>query len=151
MPQPSRVAVRSRVVAHALALRATRGPRVRPAAVRRILVAHHLLPGDTLMLTPLLARLRERYPDAAIAMTVRPALMALYAGRPYGAEALPFDPRNSQTLSVLLAERGFDLAFVPGDNRYSWLAASLDAATSWGRKKASYFRRPLLPPPAEIQ
>jgi ADP-heptose:LPS heptosyltransferase len=31
-------------------------------------------------------------------------------------------------LGELLAEQGFDLALVPGDNRYSWLAAALDAA-----------------------
>src|SRR4051812_18229992 len=125
----SRLAGRSRVVAHALALRVVRGPRVRPADVRRVLVAHHLLAGDTLMLTPLLARLRERYADARIAMTLRPGMAPLYAGRPYGVEALPFDPREDGTLSALLLDPGYDLAFVPGDNRYSWLAAALDS--SW--------------------
>jgi len=72
MAQPeSRLGIRSRVVAHALARRVAHGPRTRPGTVRRILVAHHLLAGDTLMLTPLLAKLRERHPEAHIAMTVR--------------------------------------------------------------------------------
>ena len=129
MPQEaSRFAVRSRVVTRALALRAARGPRLRPEAVRRVLVAHHLLAGDTLMLTALLAKARERYPEASIAMTVRPPIVPLYAGRPYGVQAKPFDPRDARTLDALLEEPGFDLALVPGDNRYSWLAASLDAA-----------------------
>src|SRR3954467_12842200 len=125
----TRFKVRSRVIAHALALRTIRGPRVRPGTVRWVLVAHNLLAGDTLMLAPLLAKARERYPEALIAMTVRPGLVPLYATRPYGADAFAFEPRDSETLNVLLADRGFDLALVPGDNRYSWLAAALDA--SW--------------------
>jgi ADP-heptose:LPS heptosyltransferase len=125
----SRFAVRARVVSHALALRLVRGPRQRPGEVRRALVAHHLLAGDTLMLTPLLAKLRAVYPAAEIAMTVRPSLAPLYAGRPYGVDVLPFDPRDAAALRELLeASNGYDLAIVPGDNRYSWLAAALDSA-----------------------
>jgi ADP-heptose:LPS heptosyltransferase len=130
MRPASRFGMRARVVGHALTLRLVRGPRQRPGEVRRVLIAHHLLAGDTFMLTPLLAKLRAVYPGAEIAMTMRPALARLYAGRPYGVHALPFDPRDAETLHELLdAGSGFDLALVPGDNRYSWLAAALDA--SW--------------------
>ncbi len=101
--------------------------RERPAAPRRILIAHHLLAGDVLMLTPLLAKLRERYPDADIAMTVRRAVAPLYLGRPYGVRALVYEPREASTLDALFDEPGFDLAFVPGDNRFSWLAAAAGA------------------------
>jgi ADP-heptose:LPS heptosyltransferase len=101
--------------------------RERPAAPRRVLIAHHLLAGDVLMLTPLLAKLRERHPDADIAMTVRRAVAPLYSGRPYGVRALVYEPRDASTLDALFAEPGFDLAFVPGDNRYSWLAAAAGA------------------------
>ncbi|MGH8704704.1 MAG: glycosyltransferase family 9 protein [Burkholderiales bacterium] len=101
--------------------------RRRPAAPQRILVAHHLLAGDVLMLTPLLAKLRERHPDADIAMTVRRALAPLYAGRPYGVRAIAYEPREASSLDALFDEPGFDLAFVPGDNRYSWLAAAAGA------------------------
>jgi len=129
MHAESRFGVRARVVGHALALRVVRGPRLRPGEVRRVLIAHHLLAGDTLMLTPLLAKLRAVHPRAEIAMTMRPALAPLYAGRPYDVQALPFDPRDPTTLRELLeGSHGFDLALVPGDNRYSWLAAALDAA-----------------------
>jgi ADP-heptose:LPS heptosyltransferase len=118
----SRFYNKAEVVARALAARATR-PRVRPTAVRRILIAHHLLLGDTLMLTPLVAKLRARHPDAEIAMTVPRAIAPLYATNPYGVRALPWDPRYANP--ALFAETGFDIAYVPGDNRYAWLAAAM--------------------------
>ncbi len=102
-------------------------PRERPVAPERILIAHHLLLGDTLMLTPLLAKLRERYPQAHIAMTIDRGIAPLYASRPYGVAPLIFDPRDARTLEPLLASGGFDLAYVPGDNRHAWLAAAAGA------------------------
>lgn len=124
----SRAGGRLRVLPRALARRFLRMQRrERSVAPRRILVAHHLLAGDVLMLTPLLAKLRERHPDADIAMTVRRAVAPLYSGRPYGVRALVYEPRESSTLDALFDEPGFDLAFVPGDNRYSWLAAAAGA------------------------
>lgn len=94
---------------------------------RRILVAHHLLLGDTMLLTPLLAKLRQRYPGAEIWMTVSPPFVSLYEGRPYGVRVLPYHPREVATLLPWLRLGGFDLALVPGDNRYSWLARALGA------------------------
>lgn len=125
---PSRLRGRVSIVARAATQAlCTAGGRRRPTAPRRILVAHHLLLGDTLMLTPLLAKLRERYAEAEIIMTVPRAFAPLYETRPYGVRALPFDPRDSRTLRALWPEAGFDLAIVPGDNRYSWLALALGA------------------------
>lgn len=98
-----------------------------PAVPRRILIAHHLLLGDTIMLTPLIAKCRARWPDAEIAMTCPIAYASLYEGRPYGVRALPYDPRDIGTLASLVAESGFDLALVPADNRLSWLACALNA------------------------
>ncbi len=121
----SRLAGRLRVAPRA-ALALLRG-RARPEAPRRILVAHHLLAGDVFMLAALLAKLRERHPGADIAMTVRPALVPFFTGRPYGVRAVTYDPRDARTLDALFAEPGFDLALVPGDNRYSWLAAAAGA------------------------
>jgi len=124
----SRVVPRLRTFARAVPRLAARSrSRVRPDAPRRILIAHHLLAGDTLMLAPLLAKLRAQYPDADIAMTVRKALASLYTGHPYGMRALVYDPRDPAVLEPLFAEDGFDLALVPGDNRYSWLALALGA------------------------
>jgi ADP-heptose:LPS heptosyltransferase len=101
--------------------------RERPAAPRRILIAQHLLAGDVLMLTPLIAKLREQHADADIALAVRRSVAPLYAGRPYGVRPLVYEPRESDTLRAFFDEPGFDLAFVPGDNRYSWLAAAAGA------------------------
>ena len=117
----SRFPGRTGVVVRALAQRGTR--RRAPLSPARILIAHHLLLGDTLMLTPLIKKLRERHPEADIAMTVPRAYGPLYQGRPYGVRVLPWDPR--QPAAHLYDEAPFDLAFVPGDNRYAWLAAAM--------------------------
>lgn len=122
-PRRSRFGGRVRVVARAIALR--RHPRSAPTLAQRILVAHHLLLGDTLMLSPLLKKLRERHPQAEIVTTVDPAIAPLYATRPWGVRALPYDPRGE--LGALFAEAPFDVAYVPGDNRYAWLAAAMRA------------------------
>lgn len=106
---------------------ATLGRRRPSDAPRRILVAHHLLLGDTLMLTPLLAKLRERHPAAEIVMTTPRRLLPLYEGRPYGVQAVAYDPRDPATLRALWRRGGYDLAIVPGDNRHAWLARALGA------------------------
>lgn len=103
------------------------GRRTRPDTVRRILIVHHFLLGDTIMLAPLLKKLRLLHPHAEIVVTCRPAYAALFAGRPYGVRAIAFDPRDAGTFRTLYAERGFDLALLPADNRYSWTARALDA------------------------
>ena len=119
---------RALVVSRALARRVIKpgSPRA-PGNPGRILIAHHLLLGDTLMLTPLLAKLRANHPDADIAMTMSPTFLPLYSTRPWGVRALPFSPRSASTVDALLEEEPFDLAIVPGDNRHSWLAAALGA------------------------
>lgn len=97
------------------------------AAPRRILVAHHLLLGDTILLAPLLKKLRTRFPQAEIVMTCRPAFAPLFRAEPYGVRVLPFDPRDVATFGPLFRMRGFDLALLPADNRFSWLARALDS------------------------
>ena len=123
-----RFATRAQVVSRALACRLLAPGQARaPASPRRILVAHHLLLGDTIMLSPLLAKLRTNHPAAEIAMTVPPSVAPLYASRPWGVRALAFSPRDSSTVTPLLREAPFDLAVVPGDNRHAWLAAAMGA------------------------
>jgi ADP-heptose:LPS heptosyltransferase len=102
------------------------GRRARPVDPQRILIAHHLLLGDTLMLTALVAKLRERHPAADIVMALPEAFAPLYAGAPYGLRAIGWRPRDPAG-SPLWRERGFDLAVIPGDNRMSWLALALGA------------------------
>lgn len=121
--------MRSRLLPRLYVLGAAALPRrrQRPAEVRRVLVVQHLLLGDTIMLTPLLKKLRERFPSAEIVMACPRAYAPLYAGRPYGVVALPFDPRSLRDHRALRKQRGFDLALVPGDNRWSSLARAMDA------------------------
>ncbi len=99
--------------------------RKRPLYPKRILIAHHLLLGDTLMLTPLIAKLSQKFPDAEIIMTVPKAFASLYSSRPFNLQIWPFDPSDLQALKFMLKQSNFDLAIVPGDNRFSWLAAAL--------------------------
>jgi ADP-heptose:LPS heptosyltransferase len=120
-----RFRTRAMVVAHAFAARLR--PRAASGDVRRVLVAHNLLLGDTLMLTPLLAKLRGAHPDAEVTLLAAPAFVPLYERRPYGVRALAFKPAESSTTRALLAEPAYDLAIVAGDNRYSWLAAAMGA------------------------
>lgn len=94
---------------------------------RRILIAHSLLLGDTLMLAALLARLRARHPDAEILMTCPPAFLPLFAAQPWGVKAFAYDPRDRRTLLAWWQRRGFDLAILPADVRLSWLALALGA------------------------
>jgi ADP-heptose:LPS heptosyltransferase len=129
-PRGSRFGARAVVLPRAAReLLATAGRRRRPAEPRSILVAHSLLLGDTLMLTALLAALRERHPAAEISMTVAPPLVPLFARRPYGVRALAFDPRRAATARAIAGRGGFDLALVPGDNRHAVLA--LAAGARW--------------------
>jgi len=115
--------------AYALALGGARllSPRHEPGRVRRLLIAQHLMLGDTIMLTPLAKKARTRFPQAEIVMTVPRAYAALYAGRPYGIAAVPLDPRSLADHRALRGSGGFDLALIPGDNRWSWLAAAAGA------------------------
>ena len=102
-------------------------PRRRPAEPRGILVLHNLLLGDTIMLAGLLAKLRQQYPHAALHLATPPATLPLFAGRPWGVEAHPFNPRDATTVLGLLRLPRPDLAILPAENRYSLLAAALGA------------------------
>jgi ADP-heptose:LPS heptosyltransferase len=120
-----RFAGRARVVVRALARRAASiGVRRPPHDPQRILIAHHLLLGDTLMLTPLLAKLREQHPSAEIVMALPEPYAPLYAAAPYGVKAIGWNPSRPGE-SPLWRQGGFDLALIAGDNRFAWLALAL--------------------------
>jgi len=99
-----------------------------PEQVQRILIAHHLLLGDTLMLTPLLAALRSRHPDAHITMAGPKAFVPLYATRPYAVLAIGWDPRDRASLRALQDQGPYDLAIIPAETRHGWLARAAGAA-----------------------
>ena len=118
---------RTRIAAVSRAFAARRRPASQGAERERILVAHNLLLGDTLMLTPLIAKLARTHPGADVAMFAAPAFLPLYAKRPFGARALAFRPADRGSVDALWREPPFDRAVVVGDNRYSWMAAAMGA------------------------
>ncbi len=122
----SRLGVRAVTAWRALATLAR--PRARAGApVRRILVAHSLLLGDTILLAPLLKALALRYPDAERVVLARPAVARLFAARPYGVTVLPYDRRDAASHRRVIDSGPYDLALVPDDNRYAWLARAAGA------------------------
>ena len=121
---PTRVQVLARAAAHRLR---SPGGRVAPHDPQRILVVPTLLSGDALLLAPLLAKLRRRHPAASICVAVSRVVAPLFSGRPYGAEAMVHDPRDSATIAALASRGRPDLALVVGDNRFSYLAAAMGA------------------------
>jgi ADP-heptose:LPS heptosyltransferase len=122
----SRLGVRALTIARALASLAR--PRRRPGTpVRRVLIAHYLLLGDTILLAPLLKALASRYPDAERVVLARPAVAALFEGQPYGATVLVFNRRDAASHRAVIDSGPYDLALVPDDNRYAWLARAAGA------------------------
>jgi ADP-heptose:LPS heptosyltransferase len=91
--------------------------RVRPLKPQTILVVSRFLLGDTLMLAPLFAALRDHYPEAEIFLAVQSKFLPLFALRPYGVTALAFDLDDPQSIQQLRCRGPFDLAVVPGENR----------------------------------
>jgi len=125
----SRLSGRIRIFARALPRLVLKPWRRKPTKLRRILIAHHLLLGDTLLLTPLIAKLREEHPQAEIALACPKAIVPLFAMRPFNLTILPFDPRDLLTVRAVLDSGPYDLGIVAGDNRHSWLA--LGAGCRW--------------------
>jgi ADP-heptose:LPS heptosyltransferase len=91
--------------------------RARPIKPGTVLVVSRFLLGDTLMLAPLFAALRDHYPEAEIFLAVQSKFLPLFASRPYGVTALAFDLDDPKSLQLLRCSGPFDLTVVPGENR----------------------------------
>ncbi|WP_341676023.1 glycosyltransferase family 9 protein [Niveibacterium sp. SC-1] len=96
-----------------------------PTEPSRVLVAADVVLGDTIMLAPLIAKIRHRWPKTRISIVCRPAFVSLFEGHPWGVETLSIDMRNP--LSLLAARARYDLALCPAQTRHGWLAAALGA------------------------
>lgn len=100
----------------------------RPENPRHFLIAHHLLLGDTLMLTPMLAKLRSYYPDAIIYFLTSDQYACLYEKSPYQITTIGYNPKDLNSyLKLRKIIKSVDIAYIPGDNRFSILAYSLNA------------------------
>lgn len=118
----SRFLVRLEKLARALTQK-----RVAPNKLRRIIVVHNLLLGDTILLAPILKALAELAPDAKRYVLCRPAFLPLFENEPYGVKAIPFSRRDAKSQRRILRSGPYDLAIVPDDNRYAWLARGAGA------------------------
>jgi len=101
------------------------GPAADPP--KRILLPHHSLLGDTILLAACVAKLRARHPQAEIVHVMPRAFVPLFAGRPWGAVPVGWSARDPESLAALWELGPFDLAIVNGDNRFSWLARAIGA------------------------
>ncbi len=101
------------------------GPAADPP--RRILLPHHSLLGDTILLAACIAKLRARHPGAEIVHVMPRAFVPLFAGRPFGAAPVGWSARDPASLAALWALGPFDLALVNGDTRFAWLARAIGA------------------------
>jgi ADP-heptose:LPS heptosyltransferase len=101
-------------------------------APARVLIAHHpKMIGDTILMSALAAKARHAWPQAEIVMTASPATRPLYQHRPWNVESVAFDPAEAATLAGFRRAGGYDLALLPGDNRYGWFARAV--GTRWVR------------------
>ncbi len=125
MAKQSRFWSRLLVMSHAL-------PQVlfgrrKPSQPQRILIAHHLLLGDTIMLAGLFKKLRRDYPAAQIDALVPTAWLPIFAGQPYGVRGLAYDLRAVDSQKRLISAGPYDWALVPADNRWAWIARAMGA------------------------
>lgn len=106
--------------------------RIKKREPRKILIAHNLLLGDTLLLAPLMKRIHEKYPDAQKYILARPTFIPLFINNPFNFRALQFNAKSFLDLWKISHAGPYDLVFVAGDNRYSWLARALGSRWSTG-------------------
>ena len=99
---------------------------------QRILIAHHLLLGDTLLLAPLMKRINEKYPHAKKFILVKPSFISLFEMNPYGFQSLSFSPKSFSDFWNIYRNGDYDLTFVMGDNRFSWLARAVGSRWNVG-------------------
>ena len=123
---------------------------------RRILISlYYKGLGDTLLLTPLIAALRQRYPGAELVLTLPKDHLSLYANRPYGVEPIALDIRDRETVRLIREKGPYDLAVIPGENRQAWLARAVGARWIRGFDGGNWrYRLPvdeLVPYPAQLE
>ena len=99
--------------------------RIKKREPRKILIAHSLLLGDTLLLAPLMKRIHEKYPKAQKYILAKPTFIPLFENGPYDFRALSFNPKSFLDLWKIFLAGPYDLTFIAGDNRYSWLARAV--------------------------
>lgn len=93
----------------------------------KIIICQSLLLGDSLMLDSMLARVRREHPQSQIYLMVSEAGLDLFRCNPYDIQCVVYNPRKLTSLFALWRLRGFDVAYIPAENRLSMLAKALQA------------------------
>jgi ADP-heptose:LPS heptosyltransferase len=70
-------------------------------------------------------RIHEKYPDAQKYILAKPVFIPLFLNAPYGFKALSFHPKSFSSLWNIFLAGPYNLTFIAGDNRYSWLARAM--------------------------
>jgi len=99
--------------------------KIKKTVPKKILIVHDLLLGDALLLAPLMKRIYEKYPNQEKYILAKPGFIPLYKSTPYRFTALLFNPKSFLDIWKLFFTGPYDLTFVAGDNRYSWLARAI--------------------------
>lgn len=100
---------------------------IRQLVTDKVIICQSLLLGDSLMLDPLLARVRREHSNSQIYLMVSEAGLDLFRCNPYGVRCIVFNPRKLSSLFSLWRLRGFDVAYIPAENRLTLLAKALQA------------------------
>lgn len=93
----------------------------------KVIICQSLLLGDSLMLDPLFARVKRQHAKSQIYLMVSEASLDLFRCNPYGIHCVVYNPRKLSSLFLLWHLRGFDVAYIPAENRLSLLARALQA------------------------
>jgi heptosyltransferase-2 len=125
-------------------------PHSPPAASRHILIRGTNWLGDAVMTTPALLRLREKFPDAHIAILTPEKLEQLWLHHPAVNESISFSPvENIFTVAIKLQARKFDTALVLPNSPRSALEiflAGIPHRIGYARPWRNFFLTRALPP-----
>lgn len=125
-------------------------PRPSPAASRRILVRGTNWLGDAVMTTPALLRLREKFPDAYIALLSPEKLEQLWRHHPAVDESISFSPGESVfAVAKKLRAGKFDTALVLPNSPRSAIEvflAGIPNRIGYARPWRNFFLTQTLPP-----
>jgi len=120
--------------------------RFEPAMVRSILVVRLYFIGDVLLSTPVLAALKNAFPDATLTVLVKSRATDVLKNNPYVDEVLEYDavagyhgPVWTGRMARKLRRARFDLAVdLTGDLRSSWLLFAADPGFRVGFNHAGF-------------
>jgi len=89
---------------------------------QKILILHSMLLGDSILLFSLISKIRLKYPDAIVYVTVAMPLFKLYEKADAKIRPLLFRPKSFLSQWEIFRTGPYDLTILPSENNYSILA-----------------------------